>query len=240
LTPSYLGSIELNNTIIILPAYNAGLFLGDVIDKIKVLHPNFMPLVIDDGSSDNTSDIAKTHGATLLTHKVNKGKGAALITGFNYAKNHDIDWVYTMDSDGQHLPEELHRFIESAHENNLDAAIGTRMNETADMPWLRKATNVFTSAVVSFVAGTKIPDSQNGYRLFKTSSLTNLELESTNYDLESEILVKLAWSGAKIGAVPITTIYGDEISSINKTQDTIRFFKLMGKLFLKKLSRSNG
>jgi glycosyltransferase involved in cell wall biosynthesis len=228
----------LSKTVVILPAYNAGRFLGKVIDDIVALHPDFIPLVIDDGSSDNTADVAELHNATLIKHPVNKGKGAALITGFDFVGNNDVDWAFTMDSDGQHLPEELHRFVKSAAENNLDVVIGTRMDDNESMPWLRKVTNIFTSWVVSSVSGASIPDSQNGYRLFKATSLKNLVLESTNYDLESEILVKLAWSGASIGSVPITTVYGDEISSINKTRDTVRFFRLMGKLFVSKHFRS--
>jgi len=228
----------LSKTVIILPAYNAGRFLGKVIDEIVELHPDFIPLVIDDGSSDNTAEVAELHNARLIKHPVNKGKGAALITGFDFVANNDIDWAFTMDSDGQHLPGELHRFVQSAEDNKYDVVIGTRMNDNENMPWLRKVTNVFTSWVVSGVSGAHIPDSQNGYRLFKAASLKNLVLKSTNYDLESEILVKLAWSGASIGSVPITTVYGDEVSSINKTRDTFRFFRLMGKLYIDKHFRS--
>ncbi|MCP4144648.1 MAG: glycosyltransferase family 2 protein [bacterium] len=228
----------MSKTVVILPAYNAGRFLGKVIDDIVALHPDFIPLVIDDGSSDNTAEVAELHNAKLIKHPVNKGKGAALITGFDFVANNDVDWAFTMDSDGQHLPEELHRFVQSASDNNHDVVIGTRMDDNQNMPWLRKVTNIFTSWVVSGVSGSRIPDSQNGYRLFKATSLENLVLNSTNYDLESEILVKLAWSGASIGSVPITTVYGDEISSINKTRDTLRFFRLMGKLFISKHFRS--
>lgn len=229
----------MSKTVVILPAYNAGRFLGKVIDDIVALHPDFIPLVIDDGSSDNTAEVAELHNARLIKHPVNKGKGAALITGFDFVASNNIDWAFTMDSDGQHLPEELHRFVQSAAENNYDVVIGTRMDDNQNMPWLRKVTNIFTSWVVSSVSGANIPDSQNGYRLFKATSLENLVLESTNFDLESEILVKLAWSGASIGSVPITTVYGNEISSINKTRDTFRFFRLMGKLFFSKHFRSN-
>jgi len=228
----------LSKTIVILPAYNAGRFLGKVIDEIIELHRDFIPLVIDDGSSDNTAEVAELHNAKLIKHPVNKGKGAALITGFNFVNNNDIDWVFTMDSDGQHLPGELYRFVQSVEDNKHDVVIGTRMDDNENMPWLRKVTNIFTSWVVSRVSGVNIPDSQNGYRLFKATTLENLVLKSTNYDLESEILVKLAWSGASIGSVPITTVYGDEQSSINKTRDTFRFFRLMGKLYIDKLFRS--
>ncbi len=77
----------MSKTVVILPAYNAGRFLGKVIDDIVALHPDFIPLVIDDGSSDNTAEVAELHNAKLIKHPVNKGKGAALITGFDFVKH---------------------------------------------------------------------------------------------------------------------------------------------------------
>ena len=104
------------------------------------------------------------------------------------------------------------------------------MDRTADMPWLRKATNRFTSAVVSRLAGVRIPDSQNGYRLFRVEVLRNLRLTSSRYDLESEILVRLARRGARIGSTPTATVYGDERSAIHPWRDTVRFFRLVRRL----------
>jgi hypothetical protein len=100
------------------------------------------------------------------------------------------------------------------------------------MPWLRKRTNEFTSWVVSRLAGTEIPDSQNGYRLFRAPCLEGLELRTTRYDTESEILVRLARRGYRIGSVPVSTIYGEEKSSIHPLVDTGRFFRLVTTLLL--------
>ncbi len=215
---------------VILPALNAAPFLGPLLDEIRERHPDYRPLVVDDGSTDATADVARAHGAEVVTHPQNRGKGAALMTGFHHALAAGWDWAFTMDADGQHLPAEMQSFLDVAISGNLDIVVGTRMDATADMPWIRKATNVFTSRVVSGLAGCSIPDSQNGYRLCRVSVLDGLEMTTTNYDFESEVLVRLARGGAHIGSVPTTTVYGEETSSIRPLRDTVRFFKLVHRL----------
>lgn len=211
----------------ILPALNAARFLPDVIGEIRSLHPDLRILVVDDGSDDGTAEAARQAGAEVAIHLVNQGKGAALKTGYNWAEKEELDWVYTMDADGQHLPAELQGFQDAAQSDNLDIVVGTRMAQTENMPWLRKKTNQFTSWVISGLAGCNIPDSQNGYRLYRVACFKNLVLKTTRYDSESEILVRLARRGFKIGSAPITTVYGDEVSAINPLVDTGRFFRLV-------------
>ncbi len=216
----------------ILPALNAARFLPEVIGEIRSRQPDLRILVVDDGSTDGTAETARTAGAEVAVHEVNKGKGEALKTGYAWATAEGLDWVYTMDSDGQHLPAELQGFKDAAAADNLDVIIGTRMAQTESMPWLRKATNQFTSWVISRLAGCDIPDSQNGYRLYKVACFENLTLKTSRYDSESEILVRLARRGFRIGSAPITTVYGDEVSAINPFVDTGRFFRLVFMLML--------
>ena len=217
---------------VILPAYNAARFLEQVIADIRGEVPGIRVLVVDDGSADGTAETARRAGAEVIVHEVNRGKGGALATGNGWALREDLDWVYTMDADGQHLPREMPQFMAEAERGGWDAVVGNRMDATRDMPWLRKRTNEFTSWVVSRLAGTRIPDSQNGYRLYRVACLQGLELRTTRYDTESEILVRLARRGYRIGSVPVSTIYGDEKSSINPLVDTGRFFRLVTTLLL--------
>jgi hypothetical protein len=104
------------------------------------------------------------------------------------------------------------------------------MAATAGMPWLRRATNVFTSSVVSRLAGCRIPDSQSGYRLFRVARLGGLRLRTSRYDTESEVLVRLARAGCRIGSVPVATVYGEQRSAIRPLRDTLRFFRLVALL----------
>jgi glycosyltransferase involved in cell wall biosynthesis len=211
----------------ILPALNAARFLTGVIGEIRSVQPECRVLVVDDGSTDGTAETARQAGAEVIVHEVNQGKGEALKTGYRWAQEQNLDWVYTMDSDGQHLPGEMQGFQDAADQDGFDVVVGTRMARTENMPWIRKKTNEFTSWVISRLAGQDIPDSQNGYRLYRTACFAGLKLKTKRYDSESEILVRMARRGYRIGSAPITTVYGDETSSINPFVDTGRFFRLV-------------
>ena len=215
------------STGIIIPALNAAPHLPALLAEIRQLHPDFRLLVVDDGSRDGTAAVARESGAEVIQHSVNRGKGAALETGHQWALAEQLEWVYTMDADGQHLPVELASFMTAALREQWDVVVGTRMADTTDMPWIREATNRFTSQVISRLAGCTIPDSQSGYRLFRVACLAGLALRTRRYDTESEILVRLAWRKHRIGSVPISTVYGQEKSSIRPLVDTGRFFRLV-------------
>jgi len=230
MTPEFPG----RRTGVILPAYNAARHLGAVIRDLQETSPALRILVVDDGSSDQTAETARQAGAELLVHPQNRGKGAALITGFGWAVDTDLEWVYTMDADGQHLPAEMTGFWDAAQRGPCDLVVGNRMDRTAAMPWLRKRTNEFTSWVISRLAGVRIPDSQNGYRLVRVACLRDLHLRTTRYDMESEMLVCLARRGCRIGSAPISTVYGDQDSSINPWIDTLRFFRLIASLLVRR------
>lgn len=217
---------------VILPGYNVGRHLAQVVADIRAVQPDVHILVVDDGSADDTSEVARACGVDLEVHAPNRGKGAALATGFAWALREQLEWVFTMDADGQHLPTEMAGFLEAAHREQLDVVVGNRMDARQDMPWLREQTNLFTSWVVSRLAGVSIRDSQNGYRLLRVACLEGLDLRTTRYDTESEILVRLARRGCRIGSAPVTTVYGDEKSSINPFIDTGRFFRLVAILLM--------
>jgi glycosyltransferase involved in cell wall biosynthesis len=183
--------------------------------------------VVDDGSSDNTSGLAREAGAVVLRNQINQGKGASLIKGFNYALSHSYDAVITMDGDGQHLPEDIPYFIRLAEYSDSGLIIGNRMFKARGMPRLRLATNMLMSWVISGVARQNIPDTQCGFRLIKKEVIKKLELGTTKYETESEVLIKVSRLGFKIESVPIKTVYAGEKSQINPFIDTLRFFRFI-------------
>ena len=221
----------LDQTAIVIPAYNAASHLREVIQQCCAILPRDRIIVVDDGSSDETFAIAHAEDVTTIKHQENWGKGKALSTGIQKAHEMGAAYAFTIDADGQHDPAEIPSFLDHLQKTDADIIIGNRMSDVRDMPWLRVRTNRFTSWIVSLKAGQRIPDSQSGYRMIKTSLFLKIRLETSRYEAESEILIKASKLGACIEAVPIETIYGEEISAINPFMDTIRFFRLVIKSF---------
>jgi glycosyltransferase involved in cell wall biosynthesis len=193
--------------------------LAKHVDKANIL-------VVDDGAADNTGELARQAGVTLLTHETNRGKGAALKTGFAYAIDHGYDAVLTVDADLQHDPECVPGFLEMGASGKYDIIIGTR-ERTDEMPVFRVFANFTGSVVISLFSGARIRDSQSGYRWIKTDVIKCLRLECDRYDLESEILLGVGRIGRSIGEIYVPTIYGDSESFINPIVDAARAVRLL-------------
>lgn len=222
-----------DNTIVVIPSYNEARTIGKIVKDI--VNMNLSVLVIDDGSYDNTEREALDHGAMVIRHTENLGKGVSVREGVQYVlRKTNYKWMIMMDGDGQHDPGDIPTFMSVTKTEDVDIVIGNRMLQTKTMPSSRYWTNKFTSWVLSKICGQDIPDSQCGYRLIKVEALKSLKLTTDKYDIESEIIVEAAEDDLKIKSVPIRTIYGEEVSSINPVRDTIKFFELVRKYHNKK------
>jgi glycosyltransferase involved in cell wall biosynthesis len=228
------NSEVINDIGVIIPAFNESSRVSPVIDGVRSqgIRPGNI-IVVDDGSSDSTSEAARSAGVTVIEHGRNIGKGAALNTGFREVLSRpELSAVITLDADGQHHPRFIPEFIRVFRDSGADIIIGSRMHDVDDMPVIRKLTNRTTSAVVSRLAGNRITDSQSGYRLISIHVLERLQYTgSSHYDAESEILIRAGRENAVIKEIPIDTIYRDEISSINPVVDTVRFISLVFRSF---------
>jgi glycosyltransferase involved in cell wall biosynthesis len=222
--------ITRSNTAALIPCYFEEKHIRDVAQR--TLAQLDLVLVVDDGSTDTTMPEAQRAGAQVIRHAVNQGKGAAIKTGLRaLLARPDIEYILILDGDGQHLPEEIPAFIEAANATRAAMLVGNRMSDTRSMPFVRKITNRFMSAQISGVCGQSIPDTQCGFRMFHRDLAASLcETESSKYDFETEMLVIAARRGGSIAAVPVSTVYGDEVSKIHPLRDTIRFFQLMHRL----------
>jgi glycosyltransferase involved in cell wall biosynthesis len=210
--------------IAIIPAYNSANYLEKLIPRVKEYIPD--NLVINDGSTDQTSLIAEQSGATVLSHVKNLGKGAALKTGFQYAVENNYDPIITLDSDGQHDPKYIHDFLRAYTESNCDIIIGSRVYDKADMPWDRRFSNWATSHIVSLLLKTKIEDLQCGYRLYSRKLIESLSLESDRFELETEIVIKAFKAGFVPHFIPIVVEYGFGFpTQMNRFVDTIRWWR---------------
>lgn len=228
------------NYLIIVPAYNACKHLPELIKRVEKAGISKKKLLfINDGSTDTTFEYLTKNDLNFLNNKENKGKGFSLKKAFDQItqKQPEIDFVITMDSDLQHEPEFLPGFIEmyKKAKGNLEIILGNRLHNTKAMPLERILSNKLTSFFVSIMCGVKILDSQSGYRLLSTEVLKTIKLQTNNYETESELLLKAARKGFRIGHLPISTVYGDETSSIRHFQDTMRFLKMYFNFFRGKL-----
>ena len=212
----------------IIPAYNAAAHLSEVLKGILRHLPSENILVVDDGSSDGTGEVAESNNVQVITHDTNRGKGNALKTGFKWMLEAPrIEATFTIDADGQHDPDEIPLFLEKYEQSHVDLMIGNRMRQMQGMPLIRRTTNFLTSMIISLRTGYKIEDSQYGYRLIRTSLLRRIGLVTSHYDTESEILIKACKMKAVIESIPSRTIYADEKSTIHPLRDTMRFLFLV-------------
>ena len=212
----------------LIPAFNEA---GPIADVIRRAQPHVHEVVvIDDGSTDTTSAVARAAGATVLRHDANRGKGAAIITGLNYLRQSSADRGIFLDADGQHDPDALPEFIALATQTGAGIVIGSRMADTHSMPMLRLWTNQFMSWLTGKLARQVIPDSQCGYRLLSRAILPDLHLATARFETETEMLIQAGRAGHKIASLPIRTIYlPGRVSRIQPAGDGLRFFKLVGK-----------
>ncbi|MBU1694138.1 MAG: glycosyltransferase family 2 protein [Verrucomicrobia bacterium] len=210
---------------VVIPAYREEKRIGEVARVVRA--EGWDLIVVDDGSDDRTAEVAGQGGAMVIRHERNLGKGIALNDGFVYAREHGVEVVVTLDADGQHRPEEIRRFVEAYVRTGIPVLIGNRMADTRGMPRIRRWTNRFMSWWLSRLMGQYVPDTQCGFRLYRSDVIPYIEASSERFAAESEILLHVARRGIRIGAVPISTVYGDERSKVNPLADTIRFFRMI-------------
>lgn len=208
--------------IAIIPALNAERTLANVVKATLAQTPDV--LVIDDGSTDRTSDVARDAGAKVLRHDVNRGKGAALKTGFAYALERNSEAVLTLDADGQHLPGEIPKFIAEWERSRADLIIGGRAHLFQHMLPRRRNANRFSAWCISKAAGVPVADSQSGFRLYSANLLRSLQLHTDGFDMESEVIVRAGRRGMRIVSIPIDLGFVDGIatSHYKPLKDTMR------------------
>ncbi len=218
------SAVNRETVAVIIPAYLEEKHVRAVVERTRRVIDHV--LVVDDGSTDRTASEALAGGAEVLTHDRNQGKGAAIMSGLRHWLERGFPHAIILDADGQHLPEEISRFL-SASASGCELLVGTRMNDVRQMPLVRRAVNRYMSRKISRVCGQEIPDTQCGFRMLSAALIPHLLDGECRFDYETEMLIIASRKGFKIGAVPISTVYSDEVSSIHPVHDTIRFFKLM-------------
>jgi glycosyltransferase involved in cell wall biosynthesis len=192
---------------VLIPAYDAAQSLRGVIEGITGY--GLAIVVVDDGSKDATAEIARTTGARVLRHPRNRGKGAALRTGFCFLLNEGYKAVITIDADGQHDPSFIPHFIRAYEEKRGALIIGSRAREFNAMSWLRRFWNRLGASAVSNMTGTPLTDTQSGYRLIAAEVLQGMPLRAAGYEMELELLIKACKRGHAVVEIPVITHFVD-------------------------------
>jgi glycosyltransferase involved in cell wall biosynthesis len=222
---SEAAAVDRTTVAAIIPAYLEEKHIAGVVRR--TLQQLDRVLVVDDGSTDTTAETARSAGAEVIVHEQNRGKGESIKTGLRHWMDLGFNYVTILDGDGQHLPEEIGRFLAAASSGSAELLIGTRMNDVRDMPFLRRLVNRYMSRKISRLCRQDIPDTQCGFRMVHRSVIPDLLGGADRFDYETEMLIIASRKGSRIESVPITTVYSDEVSSIHPVRDTLRFFKLM-------------
>lgn len=207
----------------LLPAYNEGKHLEKVLEAVKEQISDI--LVVDDGSKDDTAEIARKCGVNLLSRGYNCGKGQSLRDGYTWALEQGYDAVIMLDSDGQHDPVCIPDFIDKYRKTHAPLIIGAR--DYGEMPFRRRLPNRIGKALFSAAVGQNIPDNQSGYRLLDRMLMERMlgSLE-TGYQFEVEMIAVCVAENWTIEWVSIPTIYGDEKSKQNPLDQIIGFPKM--------------
>ena len=217
-------------TAVLIPALNAAQTLSELLTRLQSFVPCEFVVVVDDGSTDATVRIAQEFGACVIRHGVNRGKGAALRSGFEYLMGKtQFRSVITLDADLQHDPAEIPKFVARWKQGSVDVIVGSRKRVRSGMPFHRVMSNAITSLLVSARAGVMIKDSQSGFRLISREVLSAVTIDSDGFEAETELLIKAARKGFTIDFVPIATIYRKERSHMTHWQTTKRFLQVLMK-----------
>ena len=213
------------NVHILMPAYKASKELKYSLPLLlKKVSKSDITVVID-GADRATERVCEEFDIEYILHPLNKGKGQALQTGFTALAN-KYEWVISVDSDGQHSPNDLDKFLKVIDSNKADIIIGKRDMRIGKMPPARIFSNRSTSLALSIITKKRIGDAQCGYRAYRLSKVNSLSYRYSRFEFESEVILKLAKIGSKFINVPIETIYIEGgVSHISHIADTLRWIK---------------
>ena len=196
---------------IVIPTYNNAATLADVVERSLAVCADV--IVVDDGSTDNTSDLLASFGdATVVSYTPNKGKGNALCEGFRKALSMGFDYAVTLDADGQHFPEDIPSLLsvledelKKGHERTL--VVGSRNLNAEGMPQANTFANKFSNFWFAVQTAHRLPDTQTGFRIYPLHHLPNLNLITNRYESELELLVFSAWRGVRLITSPVRVYY---------------------------------
>jgi len=223
--------------LVVIPAFNEAQTVSRVIDSIpkKISGITSVKIVlIDDGSTDQTSQIALDKKIVVIHHLINRGLGAALATGIQYARATHTDYMITMDADGQHLGSDVNKIAQALIKNKAHVVIGSRLLNPVGMPLTRQVLNLLSNIATWLLFNRWTSDSQSGLRGFSRYAIERIKVSSQRMEVSSEIIRELARLKMTYMEVPIKSIYTRY--SLRKGQQISNAPHIFWKLILQKFA----
>lgn len=220
---------------LIIPAYNEASIIGEVLARIPESFDGIARhrvIVVDDGSTDGTDEVARHHGAVLLRHPINRGLGGALGTGLTYVRQESFDLAVTLDADGQHAPEEIDRLLRPLIEGRADVVVGSRLIDSRGMPVHRVLGNRFLNLVTFLLFGIWTTDSQSGFRGFSAKAIELIRIRTSRMEVSSEFFSEVRRHHLRLAEVQVTAIYTEY--SMSKGQSYLNALSILRRLFFRR------
>ncbi|HEY1011083.1 MAG TPA: glycosyltransferase family 2 protein [Herpetosiphonaceae bacterium] len=202
------NQLQSPSTVALIPAYNEERFIGSLV--IAVQSYVDLVIVVDDGSSDRTAEIARKAGATVIQHPVNRGKAAAVNTGFAYVRRLKPAAMVMLDGDGQHCADDIPTVLTPVRGDEADVVVGSRfLAIKSEIPAYRQVGQHGLTMVTNLASGVRISDSQSGFRAFSARALEQLTFSQGGFSIESEMQFLIREHRLKVVEVPIKVIYAE-------------------------------
>ena len=223
-----------SDVFIVVPAYNEASVVHDVVRDLRSEYPNVV--VVDDGSRDATAAEARRAGATVLRHMMNRGQGAALQTGIDYAVQRGAQIVVTFDADGQHRVEDVDHLIDALEKSGADIAVGSRfLDQRSNVPALRRLTLRVAALFMRITSGVALTDAHNGLRAMRRSAAEKIHLTIDGMAHASEIIDQIYRLRLRVTEVPVVIHYSEY--SLGKGQSGMAAFRIAFDYLMKRLFR---
>lgn len=212
---------------VVIPTYNNAEHIVDVLRRTAAITHDI--IVVVDGCTDDTRQrLAAFSDAPLqvVDYVENRGKGHALLAGFKQAINKGFEYAITIDSDGQHYPEDIPQFVTASVAHPKALIVGARNLNQKNMPGGNTFANKFSNFWFSVQTGIRLPDTQTGYRLYPLQHLSGVHLITSRYEAELELLVFAAWSGKKLIPVPVRVYYPPKAERVSHFRPVADFARI--------------
>ena len=222
------------NVFIIIPAFNEESVIGKVLEALQPA--GYRLVVVDDASDDHTAKVAREHTPDVLEHLINRGQGAALKTGIQYALQQHAEVIVTYDADGQHQAGDVEALLAPILRGECEVTLGSRyLTELSQrhVPMVRKVLHRLAVGYTNLSTGLKLTDTHNGLRAMTASVATRIRMQQDRMAHASEILEEISRKNIAFREVPVTVHYTDY--SLAKGQHFGDFVKILFKIFVQKL-----